>query len=46
MMSGASAAEKVNGKIDKAAQAELAALWIEVRDAAMRANAERAEAAE
>ena len=46
MMASASAAEKVNGKIDKAAQAELTALWVEVRDAAKRASAERAEAAE
>lgn len=46
MMAGATAAEKVNGKIDKAAQAELAALWAEVRDAARRANADRSEAAQ
>ena len=45
LMSGATAGEKVNGKLDKAAKDELAALWAEVRDAARAAHAKRKEAA-
>jgi chromosome partitioning protein len=46
MMAGLSAAEKVNGKVDKGAKTELANLWAEVRDAAIHAHEKRAEAAE
>lgn len=46
MMASASAAERVNGKVDKQAQAELAALWAEIYAAAQRASKAKLEAAQ